>query len=102
MGGQNLTPALRQAERDAARTVCPRTPVVHRLADLHGAWCACTPRERAEFMAAVGLVGELKGPVGPQDDVETWIAKIRAWAASHPQRQHVVDDTREDNYGDRV
>lgn len=36
------------------------------LRDLHGAWHACTQRERAEFMEAVGLRGILKGPVGPQ------------------------------------
>lgn len=37
------------------------------LRDLHGAWCACTQRERAEFMEAVGLVGKLDGPIGPQE-----------------------------------
>jgi hypothetical protein len=84
------------------REVTPVTGMSKELANLHGAWCACKARDRAFFMAAVGLVGELKGPVGPQDDVETWIANVREWAASHPQRQHVVDDTREDNYGHRV
>lgn len=33
---------------------------------------------------------------------DEWMAQVRAWAASHPQRDHVVDDSREAIYGDRV
>ena len=40
------------------------------------------------------LSGEL-----PADE---WMAQVRAWASSHPQRDHVVDDSRESIYGDRV
>lgn len=31
---------------------------------------------------------------------EKWIAEVRAWAASFPQRDHVADDSRESIYGD--
>jgi len=37
------------------------------VANLHVAWQAATREEKAEFMYVVGLVGELKGPVGPQE-----------------------------------
>jgi hypothetical protein len=30
-----------------------------------------------------------------------WMAQVRAWASSHPQRDRVVDDSRESIYGDR-
>ncbi len=33
---------------------------------------------------------------------DEWMAKVRAWASSHPQRDHIVDDSRESIYGDRV
>ncbi len=33
---------------------------------------------------------------------DEWMAQVRAWASSHPQRDHVVDDSRESIYGDRV
>ena len=33
---------------------------------------------------------------------DKWMAQVRAWARSHPQRDHVVDDSRESIYGDRV
>ncbi len=33
-----------------------------------------------------------------QKSVDKWMAKVRAWAASHPQRNHVVDDNRERFY----
>lgn len=32
---------------------------------------------------------------------DKWMAQVRAWASSHPQRDRVVDDTRESMYGDR-
>ena len=33
---------------------------------------------------------------------DEWIAELRAWASSFPQRERLVDDSRESNYGDRV
>ncbi len=30
---------------------------------------------------------------------ESWIADLRSWAASHPRREHLVDDSRESIYG---
>ena len=33
---------------------------------------------------------------------DEWIAELRAWASSFPQRDHLVDDSRESIYGDRV
>lgn len=30
-----------------------------------------------------------------------WIGQVREWAASHPRRDQVVDDSRESIYGDR-
>lgn len=33
---------------------------------------------------------------------DKWIAEVRAWASSFPQRDSVVDDSRESIYGDRV
>ncbi len=33
---------------------------------------------------------------------DEWMAQVRAWASSHPQRDFVVDDSRESMYGDRV
>lgn len=32
---------------------------------------------------------------------DKWMAQVRAWASSHPQRDRVVDDSRESIYGDR-
>lgn len=29
-----------------------------------------------------------------------WMAKVRAWASSFPQRNYVVDDSRESIYGE--
>ncbi len=29
--------------------------------------------------------------------LETWMSKVREWAASHPQRDYVVDDSREND-----
>ena len=37
-----------------------------------------------------------------QLSADEWMAQVRAWASSFPQRDHVVDDSRESNYGDRV
>ncbi len=31
-----------------------------------------------------------------------WMADVRAWATSHPQVDHVVDDSRESVYGGRA
>ena len=33
--------------------------------------------------------------------VDKWMARVRAWASSHPQSDRVVDDSRESIYGDR-
>lgn len=33
---------------------------------------------------------------------DEWMAQVRAWASSFPQRDGVVDDSRESIYGDRV
>ena len=41
-------------------------PPPNHLDDLHRAWQRAPQRVRAAFMADVGLVGQLKGPVGPQ------------------------------------
>ncbi len=40
--------------------------------------------------------------VSSLDPAGDWMAKVRAWAASHPQREHVADDSRKAIYGDRV
>lgn len=32
---------------------------------------------------------------------DKWMAQVREWASSHPQRDRVVDDSRESIYGDR-
>jgi hypothetical protein len=31
---------------------------------------------------------------------DKWMAQVRAWASSFPQREHVVNDSRESFYGD--
>ncbi len=31
---------------------------------------------------------------------DEWMALVRAWAASHPQRDTAIDDSREQVYGD--
>lgn len=31
---------------------------------------------------------------------DKWMAQVRAWAASHPQRDRVIDDSRDTIYGD--
>ena len=32
---------------------------------------------------------------------DKWMAEVRAWASSHPQRDRLVDDSRDSIYGDR-
>jgi len=52
------------------------------------------------------LVGEARAEqaTGPtrrspnQDDPEQWSAELRAWAASHPKRDIILDDDRESIY----
>ena len=36
------------------------------------------------------------------DEWDQWMALVRAWASSFPQRDRLADDSRESNYGDRV
>jgi hypothetical protein len=38
----------------------------------------------------------------PRLEADSWMDEVRAWASSFPQRDPVVDDTRESIYGDRL
>ncbi len=38
----------------------------------------------------------------PKETAEQWIARLRAWAASHKALDHEVDDSRESIYPDRI
>lgn len=46
----------------------------------------------------------VRSPAATQVELsaDEWMAQVRAWASSHPQRDRVVDDSRESIYGDRV
>lgn len=66
------------------------------LADLIERLLSCDPlvaAQRARHLASIRV----------QLSADEWMAEVRAWAASHPQRDYVVDDSRESIYGgDRV
>lgn len=50
---------------------------------------------------AAALEEEGGGEVRPVRNAEEWIAELRAWAASHPRIDAVVDDSRESIYAGR-
>ncbi len=47
--------------------------------------------------------GHVRSPASTQVKLsaDKWMAQVRAWASSHPQRDRVIDDSRESIYGDR-
>lgn len=51
--------------------------------------------------AASKLFSVIIAPRRDQFLADKWMAQVRAWASSHPQRDRVIDDTRESIYGDR-
>ena len=46
--------------------------------------------------------GRQSSPIQVKLSADKWMAQVRAWASSFPQRDYVVDDSRESSYGDRV
>ena len=55
------------------------------------------------YDASVGVPRRRQSaPNQVQLSADKWMAQVRAWASSHPQRDRVVDDSRESIYGDRL
>ena len=55
-------------------------------------WDALIAAQRVRHSASIQV----------EPSADKWMAQVRAWASSFPQRDHVVDDSRESIYGDRV
>ena len=63
-------------------------------------YCQPCIAERISLLAAVRVIRK-GSTLWTEDEADAWMAEVRAWGASHPQRNHVAGDSREDIYGDR-